>query len=267
MTRALLYHDVVPEGDYGGSGFVSPDANIYKFSIAEFEAHLAAMESRQVGRAVSMLDVSTLDASAGRDAFLLTFDDGGTSAIRWTADILERFGHVGHFFITTDYIGTPGFLSRAEIAELARRGHAIGSHSCSHPALMSRCPPLQLEQEWSESVSILSGILGTPVAMASVPGGSYSRAVGAAAARAGIRVLFTSEPTSAAGSVDGCALIGRYSVQRGTSTETAAALAAGDWLPRLQRSAYWNFKKILKRAGGQAWLEFRKAILARRAPR
>jgi hypothetical protein len=62
-------------------------------------------------------------------------------------------------------------------------------------------------------------------------------------------------------------VIGRYSVQQGTSAQTAAALAAGDWLPRFRLVAYWNFKKVLKRVGGKAWLALRAAVLARRAAR
>jgi peptidoglycan/xylan/chitin deacetylase (PgdA/CDA1 family) len=247
MTRALLYHDVVPAGDYASSGFQSPDANIYKFTIAEFEQHLTRIRER------------------APQNMLLTFDDGGVSAIRATADIIERFGHKGHFFITTDYIGTTGFMSVAEISELARRGHIIGSHSCSHPALMSRCQAQQLDHEWRDSVARLSDILGAQVATASVPGGSYSNAVGRSAAAAKITTLFTSEPTSSVGAIDTCTLIGRFSVQRGTTPEIAAALAAGDLMPALRQAAYWNFKKILKRAGGTAWIEFRKAVLAKRS--
>ena len=248
MTPALLYHDVVAEGDYASSGFVSPDANIYKFSVAEFESHMTAIEARGVAK----------------DACVLTFDDGGSGAIRYTADIIERFGRRGHFFIATDYIGSSGFLSSEEIVELARRGHSIGSHSCSHPAVMSRMTIPEIEREWRDSMAKLSDILGAPVTSASVPTGSYSRDVGRAAASTGVRNLFTSEPTTAIGNIDGCALIGRYSVQRGTSREMAASLAAGDWWPGTQQAAYWNFKKILKRAGGNAWIEFRKAVLARR---
>jgi len=259
MTQALLYHDIVPEGEYASSGFVSPDANIYKFSVAEFERHLFAIQSRHPAPAVS-----AAVALASPEALLLTFDDGGSSAIQWTADILERFGHVGHFFITTDYVGAAGFLSRADIAALARRGHIIGSHSCSHPVLMSKCASQQIEREWRESVDVLSNIVGTPVTIASVPGGSYSRAVGQAAARAGLRVLFTSEPVSSIGEVNGCALIGRYSIQRGTSSQTAAALAGGDWLAVFKQALYWNLKKVIKNMGGNAWIELRKKILSRR---
>ncbi len=261
MIRALLFHDVVADGGFGGSGFVSPDANIYKFTAAEFAGYLSAIQARHVEPAVSVFR-----ALREKDAFLLTFDDGGIGAIQWTADMIEPLGHVGHFFITTDHIGASGFLSRTEIAELARRGHVIGSHSCSHPALMSRCPASQLDREWRESVAKLADILGAPVTVASVPGGFYSHAVGAAAAGAGIRVLFTSEPVSSISRLGATSVMGRYSVQQGTSTETAAALAAGDLWPRLRLSAYWNLKKVLKRVGGNAWLEFRKAVLARRTP-
>jgi peptidoglycan/xylan/chitin deacetylase (PgdA/CDA1 family) len=261
VSFALLYHDVTPAGEFSSSGFVSPDANIYKFSIAEFSRHLAAISARQVSPAVSVLD-----PPRPNNALLLTFDDGGVSALRWTADILEHAGHVGHFFIPTNFIGTPGFMSRGEIVELARRGHLIGSHSCSHPERMARFPARELEREWRDSLACLSDLLGSAVTLASVPGGSYSRAVGVAAAKAGVRVLFTSEPTSAIGRIGECALVGRYSVQQGTSAETAAALAAGDVAPRLRLALFWNFKKALKRAGGSAWIEFRKKVLASRKP-
>jgi peptidoglycan/xylan/chitin deacetylase (PgdA/CDA1 family) len=241
---ALLYHDIVPEGAFASSGFVSPDANIYKFSTTEFERHLEAIAARKVKP-------------------LLTFDDGGISAIEHTAQLIERFGHKGRFFITTDYIGKPGFLSAAGIVELANRGHLIGSHSCSHPELMARCSVKELDREWRQSIATLSDILGFSVASASVPGGSYSRAVGSAAAHAGVRELFTSEPTTSLSELHHCKLIGRFSVQQGTSAETAAALAAGDFLPRFKLAAYWNFKKVLKKAGGNAWIKFRKSVLAR----
>jgi peptidoglycan/xylan/chitin deacetylase (PgdA/CDA1 family) len=259
LTRALLYHDVVPEGAYDTSGFVSPDANIYKFPVSEFERHLDAIAARHPETAVRVES-----ALIQPDCLILTFDDGGASALP-TADILERRGHAGHFFITTGYIGTPGFLARGQIAELARRGHVIGSHSCSHPALMARLPASEIEREWRQSIDTLSGIVGSEVTAASVPGGSYRRAVAAAAARAGIRMLFTSEPTSAIYRVDGCAVLGRYSIQRGTSSELAAALAAGDPLPRYRQAVYWNFKKVLKWAGGTAWIAFRRAVLAKRS--
>jgi hypothetical protein len=36
----------------------------------------------------------------------------------------------------------------------------VGSHSCSHPLRIFRCPQSQLEREWTQSARILSDLLG-----------------------------------------------------------------------------------------------------------
>lgn len=261
-VRGLLYHDVVPDNDFDQSGFRSPDANAYKLFIGEFAEHLNEIGRRTHGRGAGIFDV--LDGRAAKHDFVLTFDDGGKSALTHIAGALEEIGWIGHFFVASDFIGKEGFLNRREIFELAQRGHIIGSHSCSHPLVMSRCSRESLLQEWSQSVRILSEILDSPVTTASIPGGSYSRAVAETAAESGITVLFTSEPTTSVWTVDGSRMIGRYSVQRGTPADVAASLAAGDFGPRFRQSLYWNLKKVLKSLGGEYWLAFRRRILAQR---
>ena len=193
---------------------------------------------------------------------LLTFDDGGVSAYSHTADELEERGWRGHFFIVTNWIGKPGFLTAEQIRELRQRGHVIGTHSCSHPSRMSRHTLGDIIHEWSRSASVLADHLGEPVSTASVPGGYYSEKVGRGAAIAGIETLFTSEPTTHADMVEGCAIKGRFMIQRNTSARIAAALARGAALPQFQQLIWWNSKKVLKAVGGQAWLNFRKRRLA-----
>src|SRR5439155_279734 len=141
----------------------------------------------------------------GPPPVLLTFDDGGASAYGCVADLLEGAGWRGHFFITTDYLGTPGFVGGAQIRELAGRGHVIGTHSCSHPTRMARCSWDRLIGEWSRSAQALAEVLGEPVRVGSVPGGAFARRVAAAAAAAGLTALFTSEPTVRCRVVDGFA--------------------------------------------------------------
>jgi peptidoglycan/xylan/chitin deacetylase (PgdA/CDA1 family) len=261
-ARGLLYHDVVPRDDFAQSGFRSPDANAYKLFVEEFAEHLELIGRRTMGRGVNVFDA--LAGRAGERDFLLTFDDGGKSALTSIAGALEQRGWVGHFFVATDYIGTEGFLDASEIRELANRGHIIGSHSCSHPLVMSRCSREQLLKEWKDSVVLLTDVTGSPVTTASIPGGSYSKAVAEAADASGVRVLFTSEPTTSVWQVGDCSLIGRYSVQRGTPASLAAALAAAEFLPTFRQAVYWNFKKILKTVGGEYWMEFRRRVLAQR---
>jgi peptidoglycan/xylan/chitin deacetylase (PgdA/CDA1 family) len=257
----LLYHDVIMPGDYKSSGFQSPDANIYKLDRAEFERHLTAIAARTKHDVCLVTEARSLPGTQ----ILLTFDDGGASANSCIADMIEARGWRGHFFVTTDYISRPGFLSPSEIRALRKRGHIIGSHSCSHPPRMARCTPAEMDREWRESAARLTDILGEPVEVASVPGGYFSREVARSAALAGIRVLFNSEPVMRSQTVDGCLVLGRYGVQRGVSAEWAAAVASGADLPRLRSYLFWNTKKALKRVGGEYWLDFRKRFLAKRA--
>src|SRR5205814_3965453 len=81
---------------------------------------------------------------------VITFDDGGISAMT-AADLLEARGFSGHFFVTVNFVGTRGFVGKDDIRELARRGHVVGSHSCSHPLRMGRCAWPQLVDEWTRS--------------------------------------------------------------------------------------------------------------------
>jgi len=248
-TTALLYHDVVPDQRFDLSGFQGPGPNLYKLEQTEFRRHLESIARVSAG---------------GRP--LLTFDDGGSSAYSPVAGMLEEFGWTGHFFITTDRIGTRGFLNGAQLIALRKRGHIIGSHSCSHPARISGCTPEELNREWSESVRTLERLLGEPVTTASIPAGYYSRRVASAAARAGIRLLYTSEPVTSTHVVEGCTLAGRFTIQQGVSAGWAASVIAGEIRPRLQRYLFWNGKKLLlKGMAGPAWLSLRRRILGWKA--
>jgi peptidoglycan/xylan/chitin deacetylase (PgdA/CDA1 family) len=258
---SLLYHDVVLPGRQSSSGFAGGDADIYKLTLPDFERHLDAIRSALPKPAIIVSERGFIDVSPTRP--LLTFDDGGVSAHEHIASLLETVGWRGHFFVTTNWIGKEGFMNAAQIRDLHARGHFIGSHSCSHPTRMSHCSRQQLRREWTESLAVLSDILGKTVEIASVPGGYFGRNVVEEAGAAGIRTLFTSEPQTQANVVNGCWVLGRYTIKDGDTPEKAAAMASGRLLPRFQQFAYWNTKKLLKTAGGTSWIRMRKWVLAR----
>ena len=255
---SLMYHDVVEQATHQASGFGSADAALYKLEPDEFARHLAAIKAVVSERPVLVTDLLTNKAAAGRP-WMMTFDDGGVSSYAPIADCLEALGWRAHFFITTDYIGTPAFMNRAQIRDLHRRGHIIGSHSCSHPLRFAARPWSELKREWSESVGVLSELLGEPVQIASIPGGQYSRQVAEAAAAAGIKALFTSEPTTGSAEVDGCLILGRYAIQRWMSHTVAAGMARGQFAPRFKQWLWWELKKITKRLGGERYLRLRES--------
>jgi peptidoglycan/xylan/chitin deacetylase (PgdA/CDA1 family) len=209
----------VENGKYSASGFTEVGADLYKLDRPEFARHLEA----------------TRTAIGDREIYL-TFDDGGVSAYETVAAMLEQYTWHGYFFITTDWIGRPGFLNADQILELDRRRHVVGSHSCSHPTRMARLSGDQILEEWKRSTERLAEIVGHPVKVASVPGGYYSRKVAEAAAQTGIKTLFTSEPTTRVQVVGGSRVLGRYAVERGMGPEWSAGFAAGKVGPRLRQA-------------------------------
>jgi hypothetical protein len=132
---------------------------------------------------------------------------------------------------------------------------------------MASLAPDRLLDEWTRSVDELAGVLAHPVSSASVAGGYYSRRVAEAAAQAGIRWLFTSEATARVVEVATCAVHGRYTIKPGTPARVALRLARGERLACARQWAWWNLKKALKAAGGNAYVRARRLLMgAGRAP-
>ena len=261
---SIMYHDVVPRDRHATSGFPG-SAALYKISPEAFDRHLQALKATRPDAPILVSDLAEFQNERGcaKVPWMLTFDDGGVSAITTIADRLDALQWRGHFFVATDYIDAPAFLSREQIRELAARGHIIGSHSCSHPLRMASCDWPTLQREWRDSVAKLSDILGFQVRIGSIPGGQFSRQVAEAAGAAGIQVLFTSEPLMKSWTVNGCLLLGRYTIRSSTLPQVAASLAAGHAVPRSTQAVLWNAKKITKMVGGEYYLKLRNGLVDR----
>jgi peptidoglycan/xylan/chitin deacetylase (PgdA/CDA1 family) len=255
---SFAFHDVVEDGRDDASGFPGRPAARYKLTWPDFERHLSAIAGTG-GPPPSRVHANGNGARPARVPVLLTFDDGGASALP-IAEALARRGWQGHFLVPLDYVGRPGFLAADGIRAVRDLGHVVGSHSCSHPGRMSACSDAELLDEWRRSRDALEEIVGEPVDIASVPGGYFSRRVAAAAAAAGIRVLFTSEPKVSASQVDGCLVLGRFRIIRTTAPETSAGLASGGVAPRVRQFAAWNAKKAVKAATGPAYGRLRRYL-------
>lgn len=258
---ALEYHDVVESPAWDQSGFTGAGANSYKVSTRDFEEHLRALADIVVADSRGILDLLADDTTQPRPHVIFTFDDGGVTAFTEIAPRLERHGRRGHFFIATDRIGTPGFLTAHQLCVLRDRGHIVGTHSCSHPLRMSDLSNDELEREWRGSVAALSEILGEPVTVGSLPGGALSEAVAQTAAAAGLKILFTSEPVVSTWAAGECTLIGRYTVRQTTSTPMVLAAAMGARLPWILQWTRWNALKVTKAAAGPSYLTLRRWLL------
>ncbi len=239
LTRigSFAYHDVAD--DPSTSGLQRPTALAYKFPTTLFRAHLDCI-ARSGGKPEQL--ITSIPRSSTGSHVLLTFDDGGRSAV-WIGDELLRRGWRGHFFVTTGRIGTRTFVSRQDIRYLHGCGHLIGSHSHSHPDVFNALKPSQMRSEWHTSCGLLADLLGEPCVVASVPGGDISREVLEVSAASGIQYLFTSEPRYIPDVVGGSLVLGRVSPRLNTP------LARVEELARFQS---WHREMWIRRA--KVWL-------------
>jgi peptidoglycan/xylan/chitin deacetylase (PgdA/CDA1 family) len=266
---SLLFHDVYVASPRE-SGFASSAADRYKLSLRDFEAQLAGVAGARtdspvvvpagfaptaVGRAFTarLAWHDDLDPRVRWMPYLITVDDGGVSYYTLVADRLEARGWHGHCFVSTDTIGTMGFLTAAQIRELDARGHVIGSHSVSHPPRFNACSVDRMHQEWSRSRQVLEDILGHEVAVASVPGGYYSPLAAHTARDAGLRALFTSEPTIVSRQRDGILVVGRFTLRQSHPAGMAMRLVQRPPWTRYREWASWNAKGVAKSVLGPAY--------------
>lgn len=265
---SLLYHDVVAPGRFDESGFRGDLANSYKLEEPRFREHLAALDGAAGGRIVRLGDPDPADGR-GAPPVHLTFDDGGASASPRIADLLEEAGWRGHVFVTTDRIGTPGFLEAGEVRALAERGHVVGTHSRSHPPRMADLPFRRLVAEWRDSAAALADLLGHPVTCGSIPAGGYAPRIARAAEEAGLAVLFTSEPRVRSWSVrpggtgdsGGIQVLGRFCLRRWSSPEEAARLVAPRSGARIRQVVAWEAKKAAKRVARRPYAAIQRRLV------
>jgi peptidoglycan/xylan/chitin deacetylase (PgdA/CDA1 family) len=143
-------------------------------------------------------------------ALAITFDDAYRSVIELALPILSTVGFVATVFAPTEFVGSdepmawPGIdhwlagehadelepMSWQELAQLARAGWEIGSHTCSHRRL-STLDEQTLDEELQDSRRVIERELGTPCRSLAYPYGDYDRCVVEAAQRAGYEAAGT----------------------------------------------------------------------------
>ena len=109
----LLYHDVIEGDSHQQSGFPDGAAARYKLDRAAFVEHLRAINMVLQSPPITIEQLPQVAQQP--TPCTIGFDDGGVSSATIIAEELGRFDWKGHFFITTDWIGKPGFVSENQI--------------------------------------------------------------------------------------------------------------------------------------------------------
>jgi peptidoglycan/xylan/chitin deacetylase (PgdA/CDA1 family) len=231
LVASFGYHDITDLP--GESGFQRNGARPFKLDEQQFREHL----DRIAGIPTTPALVTQVDLANPGKHLLLTFDDGGKSAL-YTGDELCRRGWRGHFFISTGLIGRRTFLDPSEIRHLRSCGHVVGSHSHTHPDIYRELTWEQMIVEWGRSSDTLAQLLGEPCTSGAVPGGEISGQVLRSAAASGLRYVFTSEPWLRPRIVRGCWVLGRFCVKASSTPQQVDELA---------RFRGWNKKLFIRR--------------------
>ncbi|HKU18146.1 MAG TPA: polysaccharide deacetylase family protein [Candidatus Saccharimonadales bacterium] len=105
----------------------------------------------------------------------ITFDDGSASQYTNALPILTTDSFAATFYLNGDTLGDSGYLSEAQVASLASKGHEIGSHLYHHSDMVQLDTPT-IQSELSGNKTDLQQILGStyPITDFASPYGSYT---------------------------------------------------------------------------------------------
>jgi peptidoglycan/xylan/chitin deacetylase (PgdA/CDA1 family) len=223
----LMYHEL----EIPGRRLCRPEPSYVRYVLneSEFRAQIAYLKTT----GYRGLTVSEAVKCPDGNNVALTFDDGSETDSTAAAPILRQAGFGATFYLTTGWLGRPGYLSTAQIRELTGQGFEIGCHSMTHSYLDGLIDK-DLRREIADAKDQLEQIAGVPVYHFSCPGGRYDNRVAKVAKAAGYRTVATSRIQANSGNTDPFTL-GRVAILRGLRIEKFAHICQGDALPRLRR--------------------------------
>jgi peptidoglycan/xylan/chitin deacetylase (PgdA/CDA1 family) len=79
-------------------------------------------------------------------SFVITLDDGHDDGFDYALPILQRYGFVATYYIVTNLLERPTYLTWAEVRVLQGLGMEIGNHTIDHLSLPAQTPAEALRQ-------------------------------------------------------------------------------------------------------------------------
>jgi peptidoglycan/xylan/chitin deacetylase (PgdA/CDA1 family) len=218
--RVLLYHGLTAPGDGSAQG----RGDKYWIAAPRFREHIDRIAKG--GHQIRLLrDVwDRAGAADGQPPVVITFDDGRASDFAVAFPLLLQAGARAEFFLNTATVGTEGYLSWPQIAEMHRLGMSFQSHSHDHAHLLRLSTPM-LKQQLRDSKRIIEDRLRGGVDFLSAPFGLLSRRIVDVALAEGYRAVCTSWAWPAR---PGKREIHRIPVCRETTPSDFARLLAGN---------------------------------------
>lgn len=253
-TPVLMYHEITdrPVSE------IPVEERPYAITNVEFDQQVAFL----IQQGITTRFVNADQPNGGRSA-VITFDDGHASDVFAALPRLLNHGLKAEFYITTGWIGKPGYVSRADIRELAAAGMVLGTHGVTH-RYFDDLTEAELRLELLDSKSALEDIVGQGVFGGSAPGGRIHSHTQQIASNLGYRYLCVSNADLAdlrpAGEFQ---FVPRFAVNRNMPLEKYSRLASGDRRTVFLQNARTTMLSYAKRAlGNRNYEVLRRRLLS-----
>jgi peptidoglycan/xylan/chitin deacetylase (PgdA/CDA1 family) len=217
-----MYHEVLPgEPAEGGDDY-------FAVSRETLGRHLDAIRASG-RRGCSLADAL---AASGQPCVAITFDDGTSGHFAYALPELAARAMTATFFVTTSWVGRPGYVTWDQLRAMRAAGMEIGSHTRSHPFLSE----LSRDRLWAELAGAredLDRALDQETFALALPGGDAPRAaLRGLLAQAGYRVVGTSRWGRNGGDGGGAVrLVRRCTVRGRPADDVFLRVVAGDpWI-------------------------------------
>ncbi len=252
LIPILMYHGIHDRPGEGGS--FEP---VYSITRREFGAQLQWLADNGYRTATCR---QMEDLAADGKHVIITFDDGDLSNRTVSLEMLQRHSMCAEYFITSDWIGTPGYMSATQLMELEGAGMSVQSHARSH-RFLSELDDQEIREELAGSKRTLERILGRPVTGLALPGGRGDRRVVRVAREVGYRYLCNSELGLNSPGCDPFSLR-RIPITRGMDLDTFRRLVTGDRWEMGRRRARQLVLAGLKRVlGNRLYVRLRSGVV------
>jgi len=181
MILLFTYHAVSSANDPKGRDF-------YAVQRRQLESHFKALgaSGRECVPPAALRDQRGLPSRN----FILSFDDATVDHAEVVRPLLRERGWKAAFFVPTAKLNKPGYLTDAQVRELANDGHTIGFHSHEHRRL-DLASDDQMREQIRRSQQIVAELIGEKPWLFAPPGGFLNEHVREVALGFGVQAIRT----------------------------------------------------------------------------
>ena len=147
----------------------------YTVSPATFSAHIKILADsgyHSISPA-QLYDYLVYNKALPEKPVMITFDDSRSEHFTIAAPEMEKHGFRGVFFIMTITYNKKNYMTKDQIAQLAKAGHIVGLHTWDHTMVTKFKDPADWQKEIAEPKEKLEKIVGMPVEYFAYPNGVY----------------------------------------------------------------------------------------------